>query len=271
VTLVPFVFGKVPARGDFVRAGHRTPLLDELDGWLQRGLLAHRAPLPADGPPVAFVLGRPGAALLGVFVPSRDRAGRAFPLVVGASADAPRPVTGRDVTAWAPLLTASAACAAGVAADALAPDEALPLLDVPPAPTPEAFLGLHPATVFGGEVEGTVRALPDALRPFRMAGAAPRYGLGLPLPADPAVRTAAAGFWLDAVTRVAGPRVVTTLLWAADGPHARLALFLGPPTPDALGYLLAARSAEGVYDLDAAASPASPTGAPTLRALLDRL
>lgn len=269
MTPAPFVFGKVPTRGDFVRAGRRTPLLDELDGWLQRGLLAHRAPLPPDGPPVAFVLDRPGAVLFGTFVPSRDRAGRAFPLVVGAVADAPGPVDGADVAGWAPALGASAACAAGVAAGEITPDEALPRIEAPPDPGPDGFLDRGPAEAFGGAVEGVAHALPEALRPFRMAGAAPRYGLGLPLPADPAARPAAAAFWLDAVRRVAGPRAATTLLWTAAGDRARLALFLGPPTPDALGYLLAGTPAEGVYDL--AAAPPAPSSAPTLRALLDRL
>ncbi len=269
----PFVFGKVPSRGDFVRAGRRTPLLDELDGWLQRGLVQHRAPMPVDAPPVAFVFDRAGEVLLGTFVPSRDRAGRQFPLVAGAAAGVGSPVEGRDLAHWGPVLAASAAVADEVSLDALMPEEALDRLDGPPPPGGADFLDRLPAEAFGDAgVVGAVQALPEALRPFRMPGAAPRYGLGLPLPSSPDLRPAAAAFWLAAVRRASGARPATTLLWTAGGPRARLAVFLGPPTPDALGYVMAGQAAEGVYDLDAAA-PAGPppSGAPTLRALLDRL
>lgn len=263
----PFVFGKVPARGDFVRAGRLPPLLDELDEWLQRGLLALRQP-PPDAPPVAFVFVRPAGTLLGALRSSRDRSGRVFPLVVGGTSD-PADGGGRTVAGWGPFLGAAADAAADVVGGA-PPEEALAGLGVPAAP--DAFLERRPGDVFGEvHVEAVLRRLPAALAPLTMGGAAPRYGLGLPLPAEPAARPAAVAAWRYAVARRAGGRTANTLVWTAEGPRARLALFLGAPTADALAYLFAGTGVDGVYDVDVdPPSPPPVPRAPTLRALLDR-
>ena len=90
----PGFFGKLPAHGDFV--GRRLPatLIDPLDAWLQRALLESRhalgdAWLPAwlESPIWRFVLtqGVCGArSWSGVMMPSADRVGRCFPLVLAA-------------------------------------------------------------------------------------------------------------------------------------------------------------------------------------------
>ncbi len=89
-------FGKIPARGDFVRAGLPREFVTPWDDWLQRMLPASRdalgeAWLPAwmEAPVWRFRL-RPGVcgplAALGVLMPSVDRAGRHFPLTLARTA-----------------------------------------------------------------------------------------------------------------------------------------------------------------------------------------
>jgi type VI secretion system protein ImpM len=89
-------YGKIPARGDFVRSGLPRAFIDAWDFWLQRmmaesRLLLAESWLPAwmEAPVWRFHLAAglcgPGAAL-GVFMPSVDRAGRHFPLTLAAVA-----------------------------------------------------------------------------------------------------------------------------------------------------------------------------------------
>nr|WP_245214315.1 type VI secretion system-associated protein TagF [Pararoseomonas indoligenes] len=90
------VFGKLPARGDFLRLGLPRDFVDAWDLWWQRGLLSVREIAGEDwvaawleAPVWRFVLppgllGRDGVA--GVWLPSVDRAGRYFPLTVAAVA-----------------------------------------------------------------------------------------------------------------------------------------------------------------------------------------
>lgn len=81
-------FGKLPGHGDFVRVNAGPELL-ALDGWLQAGLLATRgrpdwgAAWPATPSVRLARRAASGRTLAAVLVPSRDAAGRDFPLVVG--------------------------------------------------------------------------------------------------------------------------------------------------------------------------------------------
>jgi type VI secretion system protein ImpM len=91
--------GKIPARGDFVRAGMPRSFTDPWDDWIQRVLAASRATLgkawlPAwlEAPIWRFAL-RSGVcgpdAMLGLWLPSVDRIGRHYPLTFAiAAADA---------------------------------------------------------------------------------------------------------------------------------------------------------------------------------------
>ncbi len=92
--LVTGFYGKLPARGDFVRTGLPRDFTDPWDEWLQSVLAGSRslmgeAWLPAflEAPVWRFVLPRgmcgPLAAL-GLMLPSVDRAGRYFPLTFAA-------------------------------------------------------------------------------------------------------------------------------------------------------------------------------------------
>lgn len=122
-------YGKIPARGDFVRNGLPRPFIDAWDGWLQIVMAESRvllgdAWLPAwmEAPVWRFSLAAgicgPGAAI-GVFMPSVDRAGRHFPLTLACVAG--------DARAWIPpsLGWLWQAAEAGIAAvsDDLEPDD----------------------------------------------------------------------------------------------------------------------------------------------------
>jgi type VI secretion system protein ImpM len=87
-------YGKLPARGDFVRAGLPRDFTDRWDDWLQAVLAGSRslmgeAWLPAflEAPVWRFILpsGMCGeCAALGLMLPSVDKAGRYFPLTFAA-------------------------------------------------------------------------------------------------------------------------------------------------------------------------------------------
>jgi type VI secretion system protein ImpM len=83
-------FGKLPARGDFVRAGLSRRFTDRWDGWLQQVLPASRQLIGADWDrswraASAWRFALAGEApVLGLLMPSVDRAGRHFPLTIAA-------------------------------------------------------------------------------------------------------------------------------------------------------------------------------------------
>lgn len=95
----PGVFGKLPARGDFLARGLPAEFGEAWHGWLVRGLGAARAVLGARlaevwrmAPAWRFLLaaGLAGPRVAaGVMVPSIDRVGRAFPLTLVRLADGP--------------------------------------------------------------------------------------------------------------------------------------------------------------------------------------
>jgi len=90
-------FGKIPSRGDFVRAGLPRSFISPWDEWLQAMLPASREALGEtwqdawmEAPIWRFLI-QPGIcgpdAVLGVFMPSVDRAGRYFPLTLACVAN----------------------------------------------------------------------------------------------------------------------------------------------------------------------------------------
>jgi type VI secretion system protein ImpM len=92
--VTPGFYGKLPARGDFVRAGLPRDFTDRWDDWLQSVIAGSRtlmgeAWLPAflEAPIWRFSL-PPGLcgerAVLGLMLPSVDKAGRYFPLTFAA-------------------------------------------------------------------------------------------------------------------------------------------------------------------------------------------
>lgn len=87
-------FGKLPSHGDFVSTGLRRSVQDALDAWLQAGIAkAHQhagenwEAIFRNMPAWRFVAERGvwgPVTVAGVIVPSRDRVGRSFPLVITA-------------------------------------------------------------------------------------------------------------------------------------------------------------------------------------------
>lgn len=91
----PAIWGKLPGHGDFVRHGVRHAEDEAWEAWLEReGMLNLPAGKEPARIPIAFVL--PPAALpfaprrfvFGVILPSHDRVGRPFPLLVYQKAHA---------------------------------------------------------------------------------------------------------------------------------------------------------------------------------------
>lgn len=87
-------YGKIPARGDFVRNGLPQAFVEPWDSWLQQRIAASRTTLGDDWVAAwleaaiwSFAL-PPGIcgpdAVLGLWMPSVDRVGRHFPLTVAA-------------------------------------------------------------------------------------------------------------------------------------------------------------------------------------------
>jgi len=95
--LQPGCFGKIPLFADFVRHGPPVAELQVLDQWLQEGIVGARQKLGASwestfeaAPPGRFVhhSRASGRLLGGVYVASRDKAGRQFPFLIYAALEA---------------------------------------------------------------------------------------------------------------------------------------------------------------------------------------
>lgn len=158
------VYGKHPAKGDFLEHGLPAALKPLLEGWLDGVLGQAREVLGAEwqtvwpaAPMLRFWLGEGiwGAPVAGVMAPAQDRVGRRFPLVLLALGDAgsalPPPVIDAD-QGWY-----DAACAhltAALTRDVLAMPADL-LIGAPqvaqtdPMPGPSAFWAVRPGPVVG--------------------------------------------------------------------------------------------------------------------------
>ena len=132
----PGVYGKLPARGDFITRRLDRPFVEAWDEWLRQGILACQETLGEQwlevyltSPIWRFALGAGCCGpntVLGVVVPSVDKVGRYFPLMLG-----------REIAATLELSDAIARCAGWyraieeLALAALAPDFALDAFDAP--------------------------------------------------------------------------------------------------------------------------------------------
>ncbi len=134
------LFGKLPARGDFVRIGLPVHFVEPWDAWLQKVITASQASMGADWLPAylespvwRFVLpaGMCGSGTaVGVIMPSVDRVGRYFPLTLAAviARGGSVPPEG-DAVAW--LDACEAAGRAALEAD-VAPEQVLQRLPALP-------------------------------------------------------------------------------------------------------------------------------------------
>lgn len=121
-------YGKIPTRGDFVGAGLPRDLVDQWDGWCRLALHESRQALGEpwlaawmEAPIWRFRLA-PGccgaAGVLGVMLPSVDRAGRHFPFMLAAFS-----ASGADLCEGAEWLAQGEQIGLAAVLDDLAPDD----------------------------------------------------------------------------------------------------------------------------------------------------
>jgi type VI secretion system protein ImpM len=170
------LFGKLPARGDFVRGGLPGSFVAPWDDWLRHVLAMSQerlgpAWLPAwlEAPVWRFLIA-PGLCgphgVLGVMLPSVDRVGRYFPLTLAAlfAPDAGAETADDDTEAEAWLDGAEAAGRAALEQDA-GPEQTAALLPGPPSSPAMPVAGSLWWTEGGPRVAPARRqrpALPDA-------------------------------------------------------------------------------------------------------------
>ena len=158
------VYGKHPAKGDFLEHGIPAALKPLLEGWLDTTLAQARETLGADwqtvwpaAPMLRFWLGEGiwGAPVAGVMAAAQDRVGRRFPLVLMALGDTgsalPPPVIDTD-QAWydaacAHLTAVLARNTLGLPADLL--DGAPLVAQSDPMPGPSEFWAMRPGADVG--------------------------------------------------------------------------------------------------------------------------
>lgn len=253
----PVLFGKLPARADFVRRGAASPALDAFDALTQRALRSGAR--AADGPLYRMVYVPPGGphALVGALRLSRDRVGRAYPLVAGRTVEWGRldPVASASwPLRWRPLLDGAAALVDAAVRGGALPDldarlDALPELALTQGRSREvdthvrALSALHAhdlwARLWGasgpscaGFVFGRLAAAPSGL---------PAYGLRFPLPPSaPDLRSSdVVAVWLAVCWYLLPtPTAPPTLFWT-DGPPGALVVFFAGVGPSAFRALLA--------------------------------
>ncbi len=222
-------FGKVPSRGDFVRAPGNQQLMALLDRWAG-GTIEQLSRNPDwkrlydQAPPLhfAFLGSRSRMVACGHLLPSRDASQRRFPLLSAVRTEVAHPLQfiGRSPMAlnrvWNGLSRLSRdAVASEDAAEALtALGEARYELSVDPAAHAAPFDDFLETQTIGSlqqllHASGHRRlllrqALPALgllLRPVLTgAGVTIDKGLELPLPADPLYRPLASALWLDIVS-----------------------------------------------------------------------
>ncbi len=168
-------YGKLPARGDFVRAGLPRTFVEPWDGWLASVLAGSRALMGEDwlaawleAPVWRFRLGAgicgPDAAL-GLMLPSVDRVGRYFPLTLAAVFGADRfPPEWAACDAW--LDGCEKAARAALDEDGT-PDRLQELMFAPDAPGSGAWDG---AGLWW--TEGSPRVEAGRLQPLELPSAA---------------------------------------------------------------------------------------------------
>lgn len=143
-------FGKVPSRGDFVGVGLPSPIFKAWDAWVAACLTAAKAILAdhwsdiwLQAPVWRFALPETTcgpAPLLGLWMPSIDKAGRHFPLMIAATSPSATPEQmARHGTAW---LDAAEDAGRAAVADDLTPEQLTALIPPPPnlTATPDAGL-----------------------------------------------------------------------------------------------------------------------------------
>lgn len=229
VTAEAGYFGKVPSRGDFVRASGNHQLMALLDRWAGGSVeLLSRNPdwkrLYDSAPDVyyAFMGSRSRAAVCGHFLASQDASQRRFPLLSAVRIEVSDPIgfIARSPMALARVWNGLAghARSAVQSEDATGPLRELAETRFELSTDPAAYAApfgdfldlqsigsleslLRDSGHAGMVLRHTLPALGLLLQPV-LAGAGVNIdkGLALPLPRDPLYRPLVASFWLDVVS-----------------------------------------------------------------------
>lgn len=235
------VFGKLPARGDFVHSGAVSPALE---AWLTESVERSQGEVP--DAPVRFLFSHQGNTLLGCWVKSRDEVGRTFPLCSFWTASPEltmlrwSSLPGLFDDYLAQLEQALAAQLAGTAESALAAVSAV----VPPHESElvrtifemQARLADESSMAFGQRVFGPEMQLPMAYALWTLREAcrraAPNTTLDMPL-----VGPDAAFVWLELLACVAAgaKQAQPSFVWSPSLVRG-LASF-GLPTTSACAFL----------------------------------
>jgi type VI secretion system protein ImpM len=247
------VFGKIPAQGDFVRLNASTPAALAFDVFLQDGLDALRRAGGALVPePVRFAFfdASSKTGLYGVFAPSQDAVGRAYPLSVFAglregAALAEVPIAGRgfldaaaELLALGATLSSADLCAQARALEVPSLGEeggARAALRRTLNDTGAAWLWgtLFPDAAATDSVAYALRTLKAACDAVRVR---PPAGPGIVLDC-PAPSLQAALFWLALCEARLGWRGASpSFFWSANG-GGRMLVALGPPPPALVSFL----------------------------------
>ena len=252
------IFGKLPSHADFVHVGPNSDLFTRFDAWLTDGVEWAHARNGANwheafrgGTMRAFMYRGPApgmeqALLVGALAPSRDEAGRLFPICVAAPV-----IVSPEFVKSAHLLPLACEELWQIAGESLAalgsnPDSDLTgqLADLS-EPSAVSLSDAESAYAGWGEalqiweldalitgfkqpdaLRGTLRLVAEAVRPYHKQEL-PSTPLSLRLPLG-AAGGAAVCFWLDAVRRLIGWRTtVPSLFWSHDGESGQLTVHLG--------------------------------------------
>lgn len=220
-------FGKLPARGDFLRSNSASaPLVQTLDRWMSRTMeLMAGDPRwkqiydEAPSAQFAFLGARSPVGLAGHLMPSQDASGRRYPFIVAGSFDVPEPL---GFLSLSPLVLSSLwmrleqACAAAQGCeDAQGLQEVLAKAeqshDVLPGTSSPHFRQFLDSQTLGSletmlhdsghrcSLRQTLLGLGLLLQPLLVPSTAHRLerGLVLPLVKDPLYRPFVASLWLD--------------------------------------------------------------------------
>ena len=285
----PLLYGKLPARADFVRRGAASPALDAFDDLVQRAIRS--GPRAKSGPLYRMVYAPPGPhALVGAVRLSRDKVGRAYPLVAGRTVARDRldPATAASwPLRWGPLFDASAwlveAALRGAPLDDL-DDRLAHLPDLDPVDGRSAEVDTHVRALahlrahslwqrtWGGS--GASGAAVVFHRLAKAPPAPPPYGLRFPLPpAAPDFRSRdAVAVWLAVCWYLLSTRGTgLTLLWAEGPPYALFVFFTGPSPATVRALLGGASDPDRVAHVDRGAAEAARRAAADLPQAFRRL
>jgi type VI secretion system ImpM family protein len=275
--------GKTPWRAEYLPVPTHAPSFAAFDAWLT---LATEWAAQAAGPSwsVAFERGamhgfvfhspdeRAEQVLCGALAPSRDSAGRQFPLAIGVPLDvAPRLLQRPELSPfvleglWAEATSALAEsltrpdASATVTAGASDVAEAAELYDgwAGSLPLGELWALLGPALV---EPEASLRLVFETLAPFRgIEPVSTSLGLRLPLGQGGGATLC---FWLDLARRYLGWRsTLPSFLWSHDGTNGVALLALGRLSKASLAELwLPTGTRDDIADLTTAVRPPQVEG-----------